>query len=80
MPQKVYIICFLVEIAMNDKNIEETFVPVSKWIAKTFFNEQHGRTLTKKVEEDLGIPTQKFHSMLIGGAVLGILIYFGSKH
>lgn len=63
---------------INAKEVEEAFVPVSKWIAKTFFNEQYGRTLSQKVEDEKGIPKKDFHTMLIGGAILGTLV-LGSR-
>jgi hypothetical protein len=60
----------------NNQKIEETFTPLSKWIAKAFFNEQFDRTLTQKAEEDWEIPKPKFHALIVSGVILGTLAYF----
>ena len=66
--------------SMENNRIDETFAPLSKWIAKTFFNEQYGRTWSQKVEDEQGLPKQIFHNRLIGaGILIGALWYFSRE-
>jgi len=59
---------------MEDINtLDEQLAPVSKWIAKSFFNEQYGRTLSQKVEDEIGIKKPVFHAIL-GIAAVGLLL------
>jgi len=50
--------------------IERSIPPISRWIARTFFHESKGRTVTTKAEEEGGIPREKFHAALIVGAMI----------
>jgi hypothetical protein len=56
----------------NIKSLDEQFAPFSRWLAKNFFNEQQGRTLSQKVEDEIGISKPVFHTVL-GIAVVGLL-------
>lgn len=48
--------------------------PISRWLARTFFNETRGRSLTKKTEDEWGINRIKFHAALLGGALIATVI------
>lgn len=50
---------------MTNDIIDEIFSPLSKWVAENVFSEKQGRTLSQKVEDELGIPKEMFHAGLI---------------
>ena len=64
---------------MANDIIDDFFAPISRDIARVFFNEKYGRTWSQKVEDENGIPKNEFHAMLIGGAFLVGLLIFGRK-
>lgn len=62
---------------MMENDISSEF---SRWLARTFFNEQYGRTWSQKVEDEQGIPKNTFHTILIGAAFLGLLAYLEPRY
>ena len=56
---------------MKDINIDNMLAPFSKVIARTFFNEKFDRTLSQKVEDEIGIPKKIFH---VGLGIVGAII------
>ena len=57
----------------NQMTIEESFAPLSRVIAKTFFGEKYERTLSQKIEDEQGISKERFHELLIGVGVLFLI-------
>lgn len=55
----------------NNNLIDDVLSPISKWLATSFFNEKKGRTLSQKVEDEMGIPKDIFH---IGLGIVGIIL------
>jgi hypothetical protein len=56
----------------NRITIDEALAPFSKWLAKSAFNEKYNRTLSQKVEDEVGISKNLFH---LGLGIVGIGLF-----
>ncbi len=57
----------------NINTLDKQLAPFSKWLARSFFNEQSGRTLSQKVEDEIGINKPVFH-VILGVVTIGFLL------
>ena len=57
----------------NINILDKQLSPFSRWLARNFFNEQGGRTLSQKVEDETGISKPVFH-MMLGVVAIGFLL------